>query len=486
MIFCRCQLLVFLLMFLLPFWVLVFRSFFQLFYPPIYPEFLFRLFLLLIFPFLSSTVKSQECDRISVRKEWRTLQDAEKRAYLEAVVALQGDSDPDGSSGTSWFAKTHNDLGQSGIHWGALFLPWHRQFTREYELQLQEINPDVAQHYWDASLDSQDYWAAPVFKGGDLGFGGLGQEPSGCVKDGPFTKFVPYKYECLKRATKRGAKVSPPSVVNSLLSNYTTFYKFAKEFEVGFHAEVHVGAGGIMLKSFTSPNEPLFFMHHSNVDRIWGLWQEKHKADDYGGDGTWPQLESLDSKLLGFEDVTVANVIDYRKMCYSYDQEVQESSAKSNPTTLMRRDLVVTASSFNIGEVVKLGYPIEIPRSWIDLHNMDERFVRKCEHGRRQIIDRLNALPGYLSPSCIAKKADMLKERVLAAKGSANITCSVRGKKVTIPMGRSVQETVKKVQQVVSRIEQKVEKPTVARLASIIGEPSIKSLRNPFSACKVY
>ena len=31
----------------------------------------------------------------------------------------------------------------------------------------------------------------------------------------------------------------------------------------------------------TSPNDPVFFLHHCNVDRIWALWQYAHPASAY-------------------------------------------------------------------------------------------------------------------------------------------------------------------------------------------------------------
>lgn len=28
--------------------------------------------------------------------------------------------------------------------------------------------------------------------------------------------------------------------------------------------------------AMTSPNDPIFFMHHAQIDRIWAIWQRKH------------------------------------------------------------------------------------------------------------------------------------------------------------------------------------------------------------------
>jgi hypothetical protein len=48
---------------------------------------------------------------------------------------------------------------------------------------------------------------------------------------------------------------------------------------------VHRWIGGDML-SMTSPNDPIFFLHHSNVDRIWAKWQLEHPDQTYPPHGS--------------------------------------------------------------------------------------------------------------------------------------------------------------------------------------------------------
>ena len=48
----------------------------------------------------------------------------------------------------------------------------------------------------------------------------------------------------------------------------------------GLHNRVHVWVGGSMGPG-TSPNDPVFFLHHCNVDRQWALWQKKHPNSPY-------------------------------------------------------------------------------------------------------------------------------------------------------------------------------------------------------------
>lgn len=41
------------------------------------------------------------------------------------------------------------------------------------------------------------------------------------------------------------------------------------------HGRVHLWIGGSMSAS-SSPNDPLFWLHHANLDRIWAEWQDRH------------------------------------------------------------------------------------------------------------------------------------------------------------------------------------------------------------------
>ncbi len=44
--------------------------------------------------------------------------------------------------------------------------------------------------------------------------------------------------------------------------------------EINPHNRGHNWVGGIMSNPMDSPMDPLFYMHHANIDRIWSEWQE--------------------------------------------------------------------------------------------------------------------------------------------------------------------------------------------------------------------
>src|SRR5690606_18213065 len=82
--------------------------------------------------------------------------------------------------------------------------------------------------------------------------------------------------------------------------NFTTnYFASLRQVSEGIHNTVHrwvagiVGTnpndendpGGTMLK-MTSPNDPVFWLHHAAIDRLWSIWQEVRTAPDFLGPST--------------------------------------------------------------------------------------------------------------------------------------------------------------------------------------------------------
>ncbi|MFK5283783.1 tyrosinase family protein, partial [Lacticaseibacillus paracasei] len=44
------------------------------------------------------------------------------------------------------------------------------------------------------------------------------------------------------------------------------------------HNHGHSWIGGIMNNTVTSPTDPMFWLHHSEVDRLWQIWRQSNPA----------------------------------------------------------------------------------------------------------------------------------------------------------------------------------------------------------------
>jgi tyrosinase len=92
--------------------------------------------------------------------------------------------------------------------------------------------------------------------------------------------------------------------------------KYAEEW--GLHSGGHRAVGGEMVDPWSSPSEPLFYLHHANMDRVWARWQAADPRDRQwrmGGPiaprttllGPWPYPPPPG-------DVTLDHVLDFSSL----------------------------------------------------------------------------------------------------------------------------------------------------------------------------
>jgi hypothetical protein len=230
----------------------------------------------------------------------------------------------------------HRTVG-SGAHLGSAFGPWHREFLRQFEYDLQQVsgNHHLALPYWDWITARSAADAGWPFTNDLLGgFGNAGPgSTTGYVTAGPFAdpttwrisiRFAGDSDVTLKRNngiplaadlpdhdTARWAfgVELPPGVLtwpevydgspyNDPNSGITTaqFRAHLRKFlEYALHNGVHgwvggawefnaagdPGDGGHMTFPAVSVNDPAFWLHHANVDRLWTIWQRKSPTTGY-------------------------------------------------------------------------------------------------------------------------------------------------------------------------------------------------------------
>jgi tyrosinase len=240
---------------------------------------------------------------------------------------------------------------RNAAHSGPVFLPWHRLMLLLLELHLQRVLGDdqVGLPYWDWATDGDlapelqtrtELWA-------DSGLGGSGDP----VGDGPF-KAGAWRIEIESgptgrlRATSRALRRNLAGDVATLPSsahvrqalNQTRYdaapwdrstSRFRNRVEgwrptpgPRMHNRVHVWVGGDMGPA-TSPNDPVFYLNHANVDRLWEAWMLRNER-------TYAPVASAPAELTGHrladplfslltpQPITPADVLDVRDV-YAYD-----------------------------------------------------------------------------------------------------------------------------------------------------------------------
>ncbi len=233
-------------------------------------------------------------------------------------------------------------------HQGPIFLPWHRSYILRMEKALGVPLP-----YWDWAADSAfpnsknlDFWSETLM-GGD-------GDPNDhyYVKAGPFanwpvtegmvdTNAVTHNIgRKLSRRLGMDAPTLPSqSDVDTVLTKVpydmppwdNTTLGFRNRFEgwvpngPQLHDLVHVWVGGTM-GLMSSPNDPCFFLHHSNVDRIWMQWQKNHPDHDYPESGSIVDTQGMpldgqnrNDLLHPWNDAKVEGVLNATQLGYTYD-----------------------------------------------------------------------------------------------------------------------------------------------------------------------
>ncbi|RKP06673.1 hypothetical protein THASP1DRAFT_18173, partial [Thamnocephalis sphaerospora] len=226
-----------------------------------------------------------ECQTIHVRREIRDLLPHEFAQFAEAIKTLMNGPRP---NVYDKYVEYHMKY-QKEAHGTPIFLPWHRKYLKELENELQHVSPGTILPYWDWSADAQAPELSDVLSGNY--FGGDGQGPSQCITNGVFKDFKPYHRadgtpECIARKFDQNGRIGAfanPEELLDIITNSHGYDDFRAKLEGYPHGRVHNGLGS-SFSTMASPNDPLFYMHHAHVDKIWYDWQQAHPnlANDFG------------------------------------------------------------------------------------------------------------------------------------------------------------------------------------------------------------
>jgi tyrosinase len=208
---------------------------------------------------------------VRVRKNAITLTPSERDRFLGAMGTLNGS----GLGRFRDFRAMHTPPADREEHGDCGFLSWHRAYLLDLERELQAIDPRVALPYWRfdqpaPQLFTVDYMGAT--------------HPSGFVqfKPGhPFGSWVTDGTPGVLRTPRFNTANAPPVVFTeaTTLGLGTTFFAF-KDMEGNPHGQAHVSYSGFIRSPGTAPRDPLFFLLHCNVDRLWAKWQVKNVRHD--------------------------------------------------------------------------------------------------------------------------------------------------------------------------------------------------------------
>jgi len=223
---------------------------------------------------------------VRVRKNANNLTSVERDRFLEALFQLN-------LAGTGIyqdFRDIHVAPADFEEHRGPQFLPWHRAFLLDLERELQAIDPSVSLPYWRFDEPAPRLFQAD-FMGATTRVS-EGANPNLVVFNSanPLAGWATDGVPGILRSAYFDTATSPApglSVIANfpLLSQAQTLalgdlYEEFDNMEGTPHGAAHVSFSGSISSVPTAVKDPLFFLLHANVDRLWALWQWLNRRTD--------------------------------------------------------------------------------------------------------------------------------------------------------------------------------------------------------------
>ena len=200
---------------------------------------------------------------LKVRQNIAALNGSQLDSLRKGVAAMKARPETDPTS-WSFQANIHgmigpatNPLFKKCQHGTLLFFAWHRGYLYHFERILRAAagDPNLTLPYWDWSTAPMlpEPYRLPADASNSL------YDDTRNINDGSALP-SPVVVDDLNTAL---AKISfPPS----------GFDGFSPSLEGSPHGAVHVLIGGRMGSVPTAANDPIFWLHHGNIDRVWNQW----------------------------------------------------------------------------------------------------------------------------------------------------------------------------------------------------------------------
>ena len=213
---------------------------------------------------------------------------------------FQDQTPPDAIANSVWATCQHSPQGQQ-----LNFFGWHRMYLYYFErvLRWAADDPALTLPYWDYTDPAQT--ALPdAF-----------QDPNSPL----------YEWRRSEALNEGLATLNPQITgIDGPLNTDTSFLQYEGDIERGVHGNVHCSVGQtcpipVMGLVGVAANDPIFYEHHANIDRMWSCWQHAH-PDEQPGD--WQNQEfSLVDENGALVTRPVKDFLNTKALGYMYDNE---------------------------------------------------------------------------------------------------------------------------------------------------------------------
>jgi tyrosinase len=183
-----------------------------------------------------------------IRLEWQTFKTTPHYAsYLNAVQTMKANTNSAKPASWQYWVNVHLNYCPHDLPY---FLAWHRGYIYYFEQQLRTVSGDSALilPYWD-------YYTYPV----------MPSEFTDTASGNPLY------------VSRVNTNVYQALSLSPFATSVTNFQRgLSNAFETSLenvpHDAVHDTIGGDMGDITTAPIDPIFYLHHCNLDRLWNAW----------------------------------------------------------------------------------------------------------------------------------------------------------------------------------------------------------------------
>ena len=272
---------------------------------------------------------------ITHRKNILDLTKAELSALREAFIKVYAIKD---ERGYQHHAGIHGyPLPVYCQHGTPMFAVWHRPYLYMFEKALQDQVPGVTIPYWD--------WTAPEARVSGI----PAAYTDATYKDGTKTRPNPLLHADIKFTGTEFTQTSrDPGTLSTLkqlasmvasAQKRTTYSSYSAALESP-HNGLHGFMGGTMGLIPYAAYDPIFWAHHSNVDRLFSEWQAEHPAVQAS--------PSIMGRALAPFGLTVDQIWDIKKLGYDY---VAKLSGVRGFLPMSAAKFNVPVTSFSLAQV---------------------------------------------------------------------------------------------------------------------------------------
>lgn len=238
---------------------------------------------------VSSLPSFVRADGLATRPGWETFKNGPNfESFVDAIGTMRANKNVNSVSSWDYWANIHRDHCPHGMPY---FLAWHRGYVRLFEMQLKKVakNSDLQLPYWD-------YYTNPNMP----------------------EEFTNNKYPSLYIDSRKSNNVRKALTLDPFNDEIKNFQRgqpdaFESSVESKPHNPVHNLIGGFM-PTMLSPLDPIFWLHHGNIDRLWAAWVRADNGRkmptssdsywgssfNYGPSGTLPRMVAISTEGLSY------------------------------------------------------------------------------------------------------------------------------------------------------------------------------------------